>query len=301
MANTGAHCHESMHVTAPKSVKMEGCVAKDMIWRKGTRSCLTKVAMVTILLALQSTATTARQCTVIPAGSPSNQSASSALAKNTTFNSTNSSVGLATPTTTPRPATQAAAEFQIAENPVSSNVNNQAAKITSDLDALNQTIRNITHRGFFPDVQLNDDVESGVAVLLIVIGVFCSTLGAQYGKILFVVMAFLAGVIISMYPIDSLLGNTLCGPFPCSPTGPGCDSFPKYCLKSVSSLLMLNLCQNTAMNFADGRWQQEWRWDARRRRRLSRSSGNADWYKSTCFAGTKVQILTQCVLSSVLE
>ena len=270
-----------------------------MIWKKGMRSCLTKVAMLTILLALQSTATTARKCTVIPAASPSNQSANSALANNTTFNSTDSTVGLATPTTTPRPATQAAAEFQFAENPVSSNVNNQAAKITSDLDALNQTIRNITHRGFFPDVQLNDDVESGIAVLLIVIGVFCSTLGAQYGKILFVVMAFLAGVIISMYPIDSLLGNTLCGPFPCSPTGPGCDSFTKN--SSISSLLMLNLGQNTAMNFADGRWQQEWRWDARQRRRLSRSSGNADWYKSTCFASTKLQMLKQFVLSSVLE
>ena len=45
-------------------------------------------------------------------------------------------------------------------------------------------------------------------------------LGAQYAQQVFVVLAFLAGVVISMYPIDVLAGDILCGPYPCSADAP---------------------------------------------------------------------------------
>lgn len=92
--------------------------------------------------------------------------------------------------------------------PVSSKLGEEAAKVTADLDTLNQTIRNFTqHQDFFPDVELNDDVELFIAVLLLLVGLFCGVVGAQYAKVVFVIMSFLAGIVISMYPIDALMGS----------------------------------------------------------------------------------------------
>jgi len=132
------------------------------------------------MLAVQPAATDARQCTVMPAPpAPANQSAAASNATLAAANST-SNATVQGPTSTPPPHTPL---IEVGATPISSQLEKEAAAITADLDALNQSIRNFTHtRNFFPDVELNRDIESFVVAVLLVFGLFACVLGAQYAR-----------------------------------------------------------------------------------------------------------------------
>ena len=185
-----------------------------MVARRGPFRVHVPVAiLVAVMLAVQPAATDARQCTVMPAPpAPANQSAAASNATLAAANST-SNATVQGPTSTPPPHTPL---IEVGATPISSQLEKEAAAITADLDALNQSIRNFTHtRNFFPDVELNRDIESFVVAVLLVFGLFACVLGAQYARVVMIVMAFFAGIVTSMYPIDALAGDILCGKFPC--------------------------------------------------------------------------------------
>ena len=112
---------------------------------------------------------------------------------------------------------QASASAAVKVRPVSDKLEKQADAIASDLQAINQTVINLSQRQLFPHVSLSRDVETFAAAVLLLLGIFAGLLGAQYGRPMFVSMAFVAGIVISMYPIDALLGDVLCGPYYCAP------------------------------------------------------------------------------------
>jgi len=213
---------------------------------RGRENLLAPVAIV-VLLSWQPSATLARQCTLSPArpasqgALPNSSNASSTPAPSNTSLS-NSTVNVSASSAHPPPSGERGAASDglpapplqdqapsvtsqlapdaregIQATPISSKLDDQAAEITADLDAMNQTIQRVANQDFFPDVKISKDIESFIAVCLILIGVFSCFLGAQYAKQVFVVLAFLAGVVVSMYPIDALAGDILCGPYLCSP------------------------------------------------------------------------------------
>ncbi|EKX46607.1 hypothetical protein GUITHDRAFT_137998 [Guillardia theta CCMP2712] len=75
--------------------------------------------------------------------------------------------------------------------------------------------RNPSEFVIFPSVQLPRSLELFIATLLVIVGSVTCFLGFMYAKLLFTILSFMAGVIISMYPIDVLMGNILCGKFYC--------------------------------------------------------------------------------------
>jgi len=184
-----------------------------MVARRGPFGAHVPVAiLVVVMLAVHPAATDARQCIVMPAPPAANQNAAASNATLAAANNT-SNATVQGPTSTPPPQTPL---IEIGATPISSHLEKEAAAITADLDALNQSIRNFTHtRNFFPDVELNRDIESFVSAVLLAFGLFACVLGAQYARVVMIVMAFFAGIVTSMYPIDALAGDILCGKFPC--------------------------------------------------------------------------------------
>jgi len=187
--------------------------------------------LVAVLHAVQLAAIGARQCTVMPlAPSAANQSTAAGSGNASQVAAANASNATATdahsarpPLSTPPPQTP---PIEVGATPISSHLEQEAAQITSDLQALNQSIRNFTHsRNFFPDVQLNRDLESFVAAVLFAAGLFACVLGAQHARVVMIVMAFFAGIVTSMYPIDAMFGDILCGPFACPPDDNDSEEF----------------------------------------------------------------------------
>mmetsp|Transcript_32161 Transcript_32161/g.51824 ORF Transcript_32161/g.51824 Transcript_32161/m.51824 type:complete len:446 (+) Transcript_32161:326-1663(+) len=181
-------------------------------------------ATMALLLAMPTT-TVGRPCTVMPSTAVNSTNVSTTAVYNASNSTTNETTSTSAPAVTPTPKHKGQnaqeEDFQIQATPIASKLADQSAQITADLDSMNQTIQHMTRdRNFFPDVELNKDLESFVASCFLLIGLFCAVIGAQYAKLVFIVMSFIAGIVLSMYPIDNLMGDILCGPYPCSPDTP---------------------------------------------------------------------------------
>ena len=192
---------------------------------------MTAVAVaVAALVVLKLVPAAARPCTLRP-GNNTNKTAMVATAPpqtNASSNASNSSSSiLATtpvPITTPAPGIREKAGQSIEAATAQAQADKQAALkkaadakmgVSEDLNYVNETWVNITQRQLFPHVTINRDVESFSAAVLMLLGLFAGVVGFQYARVVFVGLAFVAGTVISMYPIDVLLGDTLCGPYYC--------------------------------------------------------------------------------------
>jgi hypothetical protein len=65
-------------------------------------------------------------------------------------------------------------------------------------------------------LRLTSEAESAVAAGLIALGLFNCIFGLRFAKPLFMVSAFAGTAIGAMYPIDSVLGDIICGEYRCA-------------------------------------------------------------------------------------
>ena len=201
-------------------------------WQRQAPSGMTAVAVaVAALVVLELAPAAARPCTLRPGNNTNKTAAVVATAPpqtNASSNASNSSSSIfattPVPITTPAPGIREKAGQSVEAATAQAQADKQAALkkaadakmgVSEDLNYVNETWVNITQRQLFPHVTINRDVESFSAAVLMLLGLFAGLVGFQYARVVFVGLAFVAGTVISMYPIDVLLGDTLCGPYYC--------------------------------------------------------------------------------------
>lgn len=121
-------------------------------------------------------------------------------------------------------------------------------KVTSELDILNSTIYNTLRQDMFAGLTLPEEANSILAASLIVAGVVSCFMGHRYMKVTVSFVAFCAGSVASMYPIDKVLGGTLCGEYVCS-AGVADDLFCQWSF--VAGMGIGLVCGGAAMRLID--------------------------------------------------
>lgn len=181
---------------------------------------------------------------------------------NNSTNSTNSTVPTTTKTTTtsittttPSPFCKGpidCASFTPPPEPTPPAIITKAVdskkQVTSDLAILNATIVDTLRQDMFAGVSLPPEANSILAAALIIAGVVSAFLGHKYMKVTVTVVAFAAGSVASMYPIDKVLGGTLCGEYQCAAGVPD-ELFCQWSL--VAGLGVGLVCGGMAMRVVD--------------------------------------------------
>jgi membrane protein implicated in regulation of membrane protease activity len=121
-------------------------------------------------------------------------------------------------------------------------------QVTSELGLLNSTIYNTLRQDMFAGLTLPEEANSILAASLIIAGVVSCFMGHRYMKVTVSFVAFCAGSVASMYPIDKVLGGTLCGEYACAAGVPD-DLFCQWSF--VSGMGVGLVCGGMAMRLID--------------------------------------------------